>query len=254
MGRLLTAIVVVAAAVLCLSPSVAGASTQMLGPSTNVCANAPIPTGSMPTAYFDWYQCGQPGTIYYNAKTVQVISDTSSGGTVTTCITPPPPAGFYATALSYSFNCEISKTPNGVLNNQQTLTNINGLPSRPYPHHLRRPVGAARLDRRRRRADLFVRVRPGRRGRRQRRIDPQALSPTRSPSLTPPAEEGVRLRRIRSRWRSRQKRPTSTTAWANADGASCGAWLASAIASELVCVDTSQVSRLRCPEKRACGV
>ena len=39
------------------------------------------------------------------------------------------PAGFYATALSYSTNCEISKTPNGVLNNQQTLTNINGLPA-----------------------------------------------------------------------------------------------------------------------------
>jgi hypothetical protein len=129
MRRLLTAIVVAAAAVMCLSPSLAGASTQTLGPSSNVCANAPIPTGSMPTAYFDWYQCGQPGTIYYNAKTIQVISDTSAGGTVTTCITPPPPAGFYATALSYSYNCEISKTPNGVLNNQQTLTNINGLPS-----------------------------------------------------------------------------------------------------------------------------
>jgi hypothetical protein len=129
MRRLLTAIVVAAAAVMSLSPSPAGASAQMLGPSQNVCANAPIPTGWIPTAYFDWYQCGQPGTIYYNAKTIRDVRDTSAGGTVTGCITPPPPAGFYATALSYSYDCEISKTPNGVLNNQQTLTNLNGLSS-----------------------------------------------------------------------------------------------------------------------------
>ncbi|WP_043625977.1 hypothetical protein [Nonomuraea candida] len=129
MRRLLIAIVVAAAAVVGLSPAQAGASAQMLGPSQNVCANAPIPTGWIPTAYFDWYQCGQPGTIYYNAKTIKDVTDTSAGGTVTGCITPPPPAGFYATALSYSYDCEISKTPNGVLNNQQTLTNLNGLPS-----------------------------------------------------------------------------------------------------------------------------
>lgn len=129
MRRLLTAIVVAAATVMSLFPSSAGASAQMLGPSQNVCANASIPTGWIPTAYFDWYQCGQPGTIYYNAKTIKDVRDTSAGGMVTGCITPPPPAGFYATALSYSYDCEISKTPNGVLNNQQTLTNLNGLPS-----------------------------------------------------------------------------------------------------------------------------
>lgn len=126
--RLLTGIVVALATVATiLFPGTA--SAQALGPSQTICANTPIPTGWIVTAYFDSYLCGQPGTIYRNARTIKDIRDTPSGGTVTGCINPPPPSGFYATALSYSANCEPSKSPNGLLNNQQTLTNLNGRPS-----------------------------------------------------------------------------------------------------------------------------
>lgn len=41
----------------------------------------------------------------------------------------PGPAGFYAVSLSYSFSCENSKTPDGLLNNQQNVENLNGLPA-----------------------------------------------------------------------------------------------------------------------------
>ncbi|WP_113700625.1 hypothetical protein [Nonomuraea lactucae] len=127
--RVLTAVFVAVAAMTTLLPTAAGAAAHRLGPSQTVCANNPVPTGWIVTSYSDWYQCGPPGSIYYNAKTMKNVTDTSSGGTVTGCISPPPPAGFYATALSYSYDCDASKTPNGLLNNQQTLTNLNGLPS-----------------------------------------------------------------------------------------------------------------------------
>jgi hypothetical protein len=124
--RLLTAVVVAVVAVTALLSPSAGAAAR--GPSQTVCVNTPIPTGSVVTWYGDWYICGQPGTIYYNAKIIQDIRDTRSGGTVVGCINPPPPAGFYATALHYTDSCNPSTTPNRVLNNQQTLTNLNGMP------------------------------------------------------------------------------------------------------------------------------
>ncbi|MEV7801583.1 hypothetical protein AB0O28_01390 [Microbispora sp. NPDC088329] len=105
------------------------AASAKVAATQTICANTPIPSGWMPTAYFDTNLCGQPGSIYYNARTIKDVTGTASGGTVTTCINPPPPAGFYATALSYSYSCEAGKTPNGLLNNQQTLTNLNGRPS-----------------------------------------------------------------------------------------------------------------------------
>lgn len=125
--RLLTAIAAAGATVAALLSSATEVSAQQRGPSQNVCQNTTTPTGWIVTAYFDWYLCGTPGSIYYNAKSIKDVRDTASGGTAIGCITTPP-AGFYATALSYSYDCEISKTPNRVFNNVQTLTNLNGLP------------------------------------------------------------------------------------------------------------------------------
>ncbi|MEU9885700.1 hypothetical protein [Sphaerisporangium sp. NPDC051011] len=130
--RLPTAFALGMAAFLAVSATAATAAqaspARLLGVSQTVCQSATTPTGWVQTAYFDWYTCGTPGSVFYNAKTIQDVTDTPSGGTVTACITPPP-AGFYATAFSYSFSCEMTKTPNRIFNDQHTLTNLNGRPS-----------------------------------------------------------------------------------------------------------------------------
>ncbi len=128
--KTLTAALAVAASLTTLSPAAAGAAEAAVHPnaSQNICYGSPVPTGWMITAWTDWYQCGTPNSYIYDAEVITDVSGTPSGGSATAC-QQPPPAGFYATALSYSFQCEGSKTPNGLLNNQQTVTNLNGLPS-----------------------------------------------------------------------------------------------------------------------------
>ncbi|MCO6003596.1 hypothetical protein NE236_01240 [Actinoallomurus purpureus] len=103
-------------------------SAQVPAASQTVCMTSPTPTGWVVTGYSDWYACGTPSNPYYNSKAIMDATGTPSGGSVTACMAPGP-AGFYATAYSYSFSCEITKTPSGTFNNQEQLTNLNGRPS-----------------------------------------------------------------------------------------------------------------------------
>ena len=118
-----------AAAVAGLIPAAAQAGAVRPAAQTQtICINTAPPTGWMITAYFDSYTCGVPGSYVYNAKQITDVRGTPAGGSVRACQMPPP-SGFYATAWSYSFSCEASKTPNMLFNNLQTVTNLNGLPS-----------------------------------------------------------------------------------------------------------------------------
>jgi hypothetical protein len=127
--RLLTGIIVAMTFLAgTFSATAEAATTQLAGQSQTICFNTPPPTGWMITAYYDWYTCGVPGNVVYNAKTITDVRDTPAGSSVTACQMPPP-SGFYATSWSYSFSCEASKTPNRLLNNLQAVTNLNGLSS-----------------------------------------------------------------------------------------------------------------------------
>ncbi|MFE0023756.1 hypothetical protein [Amycolatopsis sp. NPDC059021] len=106
----------------------APAEASPAGQSQTICINSAPATGWMITAYYDSYLCGTPGSGVYNAKQVTDVRDTPPGRAVSACQMPPP-SGFYATSWSYTASCEGSKTPDRLLNNLQSVTNLNGLSS-----------------------------------------------------------------------------------------------------------------------------
>jgi len=128
--RRLTTLALAAATTMALLPATATSANASAFSEQTICTTAPVPSGWIVISFQDWYQCGPKGSIYKNSKTIQDANGVPSGGTITGCTTGGNlPSWFWATDLSYREYCNPSQTPNGVLNNVQTMINLQGLPT-----------------------------------------------------------------------------------------------------------------------------
>jgi hypothetical protein len=122
-----TALIAVAVALTTLTTLAETADAIQLGPTQNVCASTPTPSGWVDIAYSQSFSCG-PMTPFKNFKVIENVTGTTPGGVISACVGPRP-SGFFPTRYSYTASCDQTAQSTSLLNSVNNLINLNGLSS-----------------------------------------------------------------------------------------------------------------------------